>query len=146
MDRLFIENLDGFPLALMVLTHDMHLVITARDGEHVANLTPADLPQGHVLLEFDLFERPAVFSLHAVVLPNTSSAVLGATSNHVVLQANVIAPGNVAYPVLVLTDCSTLRLLFRICQLPKLDFVVISSRDESLGRGLELATSSLITA
>src|SRR6056300_1338411 len=91
MNTLFVHDLDWHPGACVALIHDVDLVIAAADSEHVANLAPADLPQGNVLVELDLSKSPRTL-LSPVVLPNTCRFVLGAACNHFMLEADVVAP------------------------------------------------------
>ena len=143
LTRLLIDNLDLIPLSVGVLTVDADLVVTTRDGKHVADLTPADFPQRHAIKTNLLLQGPLerlAFLLIALAHPHFAGGILRATRDHFMHEANIWAPGHVAYPVTMAANGDDLGLLLPILQLPQLDFVVVATRDEAFGWGLEFAT------
>ena len=134
------------PYSGLVFAHDANLIVAAGDRKHVTHLAPADLPEGHVVLELDnLFLLPSErLSLVRTILrgadPHFACTVFGTTGDHFVHQADIRAPCDVAYPVTMTTNGCFKRCLFTT-KFPELDLVVITTCDQTLGRRLEFSIS-----
>ena len=91
--------------------------------------------------------RPSLVLILAVALrsPHFASTIFGAAGDHFVHQPNVRAPGDVSYPVIMRANFDLRRCLFAVLKQPKVDIMVVSSSDESLGWRLELTTCRCCT-
>ena len=89
--QLFVDELHLLPLSVRVFAHDAHLVVPARDREHVPHLAPTHLPQGDPSELNVHLGVPGQLPLACVSLtrPHFARAILGAACDHFVHQADV---------------------------------------------------------
>ena len=104
----------------------MHSVVSSRNSEHVTDLTPADLPEWNLFGDVNVLCCPWVFLVLSVVLPHLAGHVLGATGDHLVHEADVVAPCDISNPITVLTKLC-LCWLSTVIELPEVNFVIVSS-------------------
>ena len=134
MGGLLVDQLDLFPFSVGFFGEYVYLVIAAGDRKHISGLAPTNLPKWNIFSKCDLLACPScvVFTV-ALVLPDHCRFVFRAARDHILLQADVIAPCDISYPVLVLADLC-LDWLLVILQLPHDDHAIVTSRNKPLGR------------
>lgn len=92
-----------------MFAHDAHLVVATGNGEHVADLAPADFPERYVplLVKSDYLRLcPPLVLILAVAFrsPHFACSIFRAACDHFVHQPDVRAPGHVSYPVIMRAD------------------------------------------
>lgn len=148
MQLLFSCQLSFNPLAVLVFSHYVHLIVATGHSEQITHLTPTDLVEGNLTSESNLTHRPIfthalvstigllfvllllildLFRIFAILGPHDTRFVFGAAGNHIELKTKTRTPCDVTNPILMIANYIKRRFLRKIVECPHLNKFISAS-------------------